>query len=52
MGGALWAASIADGPSAHPWPFNYAAGFLAIAVSCDKKRHFLLPSRMLMIYRS
>lgn len=28
----MWAASIADGPSAHAWPFNYAAGFIAIAV--------------------
>lgn len=40
MGGALWAASIADGPSAHPWPFNYAAGFLVIAVSHRRRcRH-------------
>ncbi|KDE03849.1 hypothetical protein MVLG_05672 [Microbotryum lychnidis-dioicae p1A1 Lamole] len=34
MGGAIWAASIADGPNAHPWPFNYAFPFICIAAIC------------------
>ncbi|KAM0750505.1 hypothetical protein T439DRAFT_289689 [Meredithblackwellia eburnea MCA 4105] len=32
MGGTMWAASISSGPNAHPYPFNYAAGFVAIGV--------------------
>ncbi|GAA5977557.1 hypothetical protein JCM11641_006863 [Rhodosporidiobolus odoratus] len=34
LGGSVFAASIADGPSAHTWPFNYAAGFVLSAVLC------------------
>ncbi|GAA5857516.1 hypothetical protein JCM8547_009312 [Rhodosporidiobolus lusitaniae] len=34
LGGSVFAASIKDGPNAHPWPFNYAAGFVLTAVLC------------------
>jgi len=34
LGGTLWAVSIQNGPSAHPYPFNYAGGFVAIGVLC------------------
>ncbi|SCV73276.1 BQ2448_7202 [Microbotryum intermedium] len=34
MGGAIWAASISEGPNAHPWPFNYAFPFICIATIC------------------
>ncbi|KAL8292602.1 hypothetical protein RQP46_001214 [Phenoliferia psychrophenolica] len=34
LGGTLWAASIRDGPNAHPYPFNYAAGFVTVGVIC------------------
>ncbi|GAA6027282.1 hypothetical protein JCM8097_002555 [Rhodosporidiobolus ruineniae] len=34
LGGSIFAASIADGPNAHPWPFNYAAGFVLVATVC------------------
>ncbi|KAI5479840.1 major facilitator superfamily protein [Pseudohyphozyma bogoriensis] len=33
-GGTIWAASIADGPNTHAWPFNYAAGFIFVATIC------------------
>ncbi|GAA6002441.1 hypothetical protein JCM10207_001120 [Rhodosporidiobolus poonsookiae] len=34
LGGAVFAASISDGPNAHPWPLNYSAGFNMIAGIC------------------
>ncbi|GAA5942487.1 hypothetical protein JCM10213_004789 [Rhodosporidiobolus nylandii] len=34
LGGSVFAASIADGPNAHPWPLNYSAGFNLIAALC------------------
>lgn len=34
VGGVLWSQSIADGPTAHAYPFNYAFGFVVIAVLC------------------
>ncbi|KAM0787506.1 hypothetical protein ACM66B_003578 [Microbotryomycetes sp. NB124-2] len=34
IGGIVWSASIKDGPTANPWPFNYALGFVVIALLC------------------
>lgn len=33
-GGTIWSLSIADGPTAHAWPFNYALGFVTAAAVC------------------
>ncbi|KAK4056045.1 hypothetical protein OIO90_003040 [Microbotryomycetes sp. JL221] len=34
VGGIIWSASIAEGPTARSWPFNYSAGFVVIALLC------------------